>query len=84
MAELSKCVVWLCLSDLPLMLWTQSALDLIVFKVGALVHLDQCTELLAKGRYARVAVESDLSKPLVPGTGIKLEGLNIPSFWQSL
>ena len=81
--ELPKCVVWVRLPDLPLLLWTQSVLSLVVSKARALVRLDNYTELLSKGRYVRVAVEINLSKPLLPGTDIKLEGLNVPSFWQS-
>ena len=78
-----KCVVWVRLPDLPPMLWTRSALKLIVSKAGSLLHLDKCTDLLTKGRYARVAIEIILSNPLGPGTDIKLDDLSIPSFWQS-
>ena len=36
-ASLLKCIVWMRLPDLPLTLWTQSALSLIVSKAGSLV-----------------------------------------------
>jgi len=58
-ASLPKCIVWLRLPDLPSTLWTPSALSLIVSKAGSLIRLDECTELLVKGRYTRVAVEID-------------------------
>jgi len=55
-------------------------LCLLVSKSESLVRLDECTELLVKGRYARVSIEIDLSSSLIPGTEITLEGLNVPSF----
>ena len=51
------------LPDLPQALWTRSALELIVAAAGHLVRLDEATELLSKGRDARVAVEIDLARP---------------------
>jgi len=69
-AEIPKCMVWMRLHELPPPLWTQSVLSLIVAKVKTLVRLDDCTELLTKGSYAQVAVEINLSKPLLPGTNI--------------
>jgi len=58
-----------------------SALELGVSKAGKLVCLDQSIELLSKGRFAQVAIELDLSKPLVHDTMIQFDGLFIPSFW---
>ena len=66
------------LPELPPSLWTRSALELIVSKVGKLVRLDQSNELLAKGHFAQVAIKLDLSKPLVPRTMIQLDGLCFP------
>ena len=37
------------------------SLDLIVEPAGRLINLDQAIELLSKGRFARVAMEVDLS-----------------------
>ena len=47
-----------------------------------MVRLDECTKILTKGRYARVAVKIDLAKPLIPDTDIMLDGLDVSSFWQ--
>ena len=71
------------LPDLPPVSWTQSALTLIVEPAGRLVRLDESTSLLVKGWFARVAIKIDISKPLVPGTGVELEGVAMPPFWQS-
>ena len=68
-AKLYTCVVWMRLPELPSSLWTRSAIDLIVSKISKLVCLDQSTELLSKRRFARVTIE--------------LDGLSVPSFWQS-
>ena len=38
--------------------------------------------MLAKGHFARVLVEIDTAKPLVPGTDVEFEGLELPTFWQ--
>ena len=46
-------------------MWTRSTLALLVSVAGHLVRLDPATELLIKGRYARVAMEINLSRPLV-------------------
>jgi len=70
--------------DLPLFLWSRSALELIASTVGSLMRLDESTELLSKGRFARVAVKVDLSNPLLPGIEITVEDSVLSSFWQPL
>ena len=72
------------LLDLPLVFWSPSALERIVSNVGSLMHLDESTELLSKGRFARVVVEVDLSNPFLPGTEITIEDSVLSSFWQPL
>ena len=49
---------------------------------GCLVRLDPATELLTKGRFARVAVEIDLQRPLLLGSDVILEGSDVSSFWR--
>ena len=56
------------------------ALSLIVAPVGRLVRLDPATELLTKGRYARMAVEIDLSGLLVPGSDVAFENSALPTY----
>ena len=48
------------------------------------MRLDESTELLSKGRFARVAVKVDLSNPLLPGIEITVEDSVLSSFWQPL
>jgi len=57
-------------------------LELIVSTPARLVKLDHPTELLSKGRFARMAAEIDLSKPLRPGCDEVYENSYQP-FWQS-
>ena len=81
--SLSSVVVWLCLPDLPPALWYREALELIVQRAGRLVKLDQATESLSKSRFTRVAMEVDLSHPLVLGADVGVKGEEIPNFWQT-
>ena len=48
------------------------------------MHVDESTELLSKGRFARMAVEVDLSDPFLPATEITAEDSMLSSFWQPL
>lgn len=80
--RLPQTVLWMRLPNLPSVCWTQSSLELIVAAAGRFVKMDDSTSLLAKGRFARVAVEVDTGVPLVPGTDVVLEGLDLPVFWQ--
>lgn len=43
----------------------------------------ESTSSISKGRFARVAVEVDITMPLVPGSDVELEGLDMKVFWQS-
>ena len=70
------------LSTLPSVLWTRSALELVVGTVSRLVKLDQATELLTKGSFARVAVEIDLRHHLVLGADVSFENSASAPFWQ--
>ena len=55
--SLTSGVIWLCLPDLPPILWIRGALELVVAWAGRLVKSDQATELLSKERFARVIME---------------------------
>ena len=80
--ESLRAVIWLCLPDLPPAFRTTEALELIVGQVGRLVKLDQPTELFSNAMFARVTVEVDLSRPLVPRANIDVKSEKIPNFWQ--
>jgi len=75
---LPRAVLRLQLSDLPFALWSRSALEATVAKVGSLARLDDSTEMLNKGMYARIAVDVDLSVSLVPGTQVTGEDFVFP------
>ena len=68
--------------DLPPVFWTRQSLELIVERAGRLIKLDQATELLLKGRFARVVMEVDISQALAPGVNIEVDDDEIPSFWE--
>ncbi|XP_019167697.1 PREDICTED: uncharacterized protein LOC109163410 [Ipomoea nil] len=57
--------VWIRLSDLPMECFRDDILKMILSQVGIPLKLDRTTEGMERGRFARVAVEVDLSKPLV-------------------
>ena len=63
-------------------MWTRFALDLILAKAKRLVELDQATELLTKGRLARVTVEINLAMPLTSCTNVAVENSDLRLFWQ--
>lgn len=81
--RLSRTVLWMRLLNLPPICWNESILKLIVANAGGFIRSDDLTSLLSKRRYARVVVEVDMATPLVPGTDIQLDGLDLPIFWQS-
>lgn len=68
--------------DLPVAGWSPASLALIASRAGRLVKLDESTSSLSKLRFARVAVEVNIAEPLVPGTLLELEGVDMPAFWQ--
>lgn len=74
--------IWLCLPELPQVLWMRSALSLIISPDGRLVWLDPATKLLSKARYAHVAVEIDLSGPIVSHSDVVFENSAMPTYWQ--
>lgn len=60
-----KIMVWIRFPELPLEYYDKTALFAIAEKVGKPIKVDYATDNMARGRYARVCIELDLSKALV-------------------
>lgn len=63
---------------MPTMCWLPSTLEFIASVAGKFIFMDKSTTPFTKGRVVHVAVVVDYAKPLVPGTYIELEGLDLP------
>ncbi|CAN0830220.1 hypothetical protein LINGRAPRIM_LOCUS3172 [Linum grandiflorum] len=70
--KISTMMVWVVLPDLPIEFYNPIAVKRIASKIGNPVRVDRATEVGARGKCARVCVEVDLSKRLLPK--YKVEG----------
>ena len=82
-----KVAVWVRIPNLPLEFCTVESLELIGNMIGKIVKIDRSTSIYDKGEYARICVEVDLQKPLLPaftvfGEDMQLvyEGLHLVCF----
>lgn len=67
----NRSVVWLRLLELPLEYWVPSAIMAVAGEVGHPLSIDNFMDKMKKTGYARVWVELDESKPLLPGVQIQ-------------
>ncbi|XP_050207401.1 uncharacterized protein LOC126656823 [Mercurialis annua] len=56
---------WIRLPGMPIHYYNKKVLRFIGQMVGKVVKIDYCTEIAERGKFARIAVEVDLTKPLV-------------------
>ncbi|XP_050222064.1 uncharacterized protein LOC126672161 [Mercurialis annua] len=56
---------WIRLPGMPIHYYNKKVLRYIGQMVGRVLKIDYCTEAAERGKFARIAVELDLSKPLV-------------------
>lgn len=82
-----KIMVWIRLPELPLDYYEKDALFAIAEKVGKPIKVDYATDTVARGRYARVCIELELSKALVTKVwvakewqAVEYENLNMVCF----
>ena len=66
-ATISHIDQWVRISRLPWEFWEELTLTSIIQSVGQVIRIDQNTLLRRKGRFARICLHLDVSKPL-PGT----------------
>lgn len=59
-------MVWIRLPELPLELFDEEVLYAMGNTVGKTVKIVEMTLGASRGKYARICVQIDLSKPLVP------------------
>ena len=67
---MSSIAVWIRLNGLPIEYYNAEALHLIEKAIGNVLSVDTHTTSKARGRYARLCVQVDRTKPLV--TAIKI------------
>ncbi|KAI9125684.1 hypothetical protein K1719_003102 [Acacia pycnantha] len=61
-----KVAVWVRIPDLPMEFCTVEALGMIGNMIGRIIKIDRSTSIYDKGEFARICVEVDLQKPLLP------------------
>ncbi|CAN1121856.1 hypothetical protein LINPERHAP2_LOCUS1027, partial [Linum perenne] len=68
----SKMVVWVRFPHLPIQLYHNQILTSLGNLIGRTIKMDHNTQTAVRGKFARIAVEIDLSEPLA--TGVELDG----------
>lgn len=83
LAKITSTLVWLRLPEVPLEYFTKKTLNRIGNAFGRLVKVDNTATAATIGKYVRICVELDLSKPLLPSvhivgvqTAVEYEGLH--------
>jgi hypothetical protein len=69
--KIEKMAVWVRFSGLPIEYYDKSILSIIGNRIGRTVKVDRNTLLQERGKYARLCVEVDLTKPLLAMFSIK-------------
>ncbi|KAJ1421655.1 hypothetical protein SESBI_13607 [Sesbania bispinosa] len=84
---ISKVAVWVRIPNLPIMFYHLRFLRRVGKKLGQLLKVDHTTSLHSRGKFARICVEVDLSKKLVPKVKVmghelflEYEGLHLICF----
>jgi NMD protein affecting ribosome stability and mRNA decay len=74
---IKKVAVWVRISGLPIEYYDSRVLRNIGNKIGSTVKVDKNTVMQEKGKYARLCVEVDLTKPLLAMFMIKERKYNV-------
>ncbi|KAI9075718.1 hypothetical protein K1719_042334 [Acacia pycnantha] len=61
-----RVAVWVRIPDLPMEFCTVESLGMIGNMIGKIIKIDRSTSIYDKGGFARICVEIDLQKPLLP------------------
>lgn len=73
----SKVAVWLRIPELPLELYNDNFLKRLGNVLGKFLKIDRLTSVHSRGQFARICVEMDLAKPLIPKILVRGETLSL-------
>lgn len=65
-ATIDKVTAWIRFPSMPIEFYDREILRTMAEKIGRFVNVDKTTTDVSRGKFARLSVEIDLSKPLVP------------------
>ncbi|KAJ4833493.1 hypothetical protein Tsubulata_006664 [Turnera subulata] len=63
--KITKTMVWVHISDLPIEYYDKEFLRGVANRIGKIIKIDAATSSASRGKYAKLSVEVDLTKPLV-------------------
>lgn len=72
-----KVAVWVRVPELPLELYNDIFLKRLGASLGTMLKIDRLTSVHSRGQFARLCVEIDLAKPVVPQVMVRGETLNL-------
>lgn len=72
-----KVAVWVRVPELPLELYNGSFLKRLGSTLGSMLKIDRLTSIHSRGQFARICVEIDLAKHLIPQVMVRGEVLNL-------
>nr|XP_023893045.1 uncharacterized protein LOC112005023 [Quercus suber]POF21440.1 uncharacterized protein CFP56_18483 [Quercus suber] len=82
LANVSSIAVWIRLNGLPIEYYNAEALYLIKKAIGNVLRVDTHTASEAKGRFARLCIQVDVTKPLV--TALKIGKIEQPVCYEGI
>ncbi|KAJ9130669.1 hypothetical protein P3X46_034238 [Hevea brasiliensis] len=65
LAQIEKAMVWVCVPNLPVEFYSHAFLWRLGQRIGVPIRINDTTLCVSHGKFARMRVEVDLSKPLV-------------------
>lgn len=72
-----KVAVWVRIPELPLELYNDIFLKRLGSSLGSMLKIDKLTSIHSRGQFARICVEVNLAKPVVPQVMVRGELLNL-------
>lgn len=72
-----KVAVWVRVPELPLELYNDTFLKRLGSSLGTMLKIDRLTSIHSRGQFARLSVETDLAKPVVPQVLVRGVVLNL-------
>lgn len=66
-----KLLVWVRLPGIQIEYFNEEFLEIVGVKIGRLIRIDEATCVVSRGRFARMCVKVDITKPLLPKFKVK-------------